>query len=71
MPKLPVISGEDVVRLLERRGYRHVRTRGSHARLYPPSDSSLKKITVPLHAQLKKGTLSEIMKDAGLTIEDL
>ncbi|HEY4473915.1 MAG TPA: type II toxin-antitoxin system HicA family toxin [Candidatus Paceibacterota bacterium] len=71
MPRLPAISGEDLVSRLERKGYRHVRTRGSHARLYPPHGSALKKVTVPLHAHLKKGTLSDIMKDAGLTVEDL
>jgi len=28
------------------------------------------KITVPLHSELKKGTLSRIIKDAGLTLEE-
>ena len=72
MPKLPVLSGEQVVKILERKGYTQVRTRGSHVRLYPPKLSpNAKKVTVPLHKQLRAGTLSNIMKDAGLTPEDL
>lgn len=72
MPKLPVISGEELIQILERKGYVQVRTRGSHVRLYPPEYlPEAKKVTVPLHKQLKAGTLSGIMKDSGLTIDDL
>ena len=71
MPKLPRISGEGLIRVLERRGYKKVRSKGSHARLYPPENSGLKKVTVPLHTELKMGTLSNIIKDAGLTADDL
>ncbi len=72
MPKLPVLSGIALMKILERKGYSEVRTKGSHARLYPPDfNPNAKKVTVPLHKQLKAGTLSSIMKDAGLTIEDL
>ena len=72
MPRLPVVSGAMLVKILERKGYRQARARGSHVRLYPPNiGTGLKKITVPLHNQLKKGTLSRIMKDTGLAVEDL
>jgi len=71
MPKLPKVSGAKLVHILERHGYRQVRTKGSHVRLYPPESSNAKKITVPLHKELKSGTLSNIMKDAGLRPEDL
>ncbi len=72
MPKLPVLSGAEMIKILERRGYSQMRTRGSHVRLYPPDFlPDAKKVTVPLHKQLKAGTLSSIMKDAGLNPEDL
>lgn len=71
MPKLPGISGAELIRILERKGYVQMRTKGSHVRLYPPESSpSLKKVTVPLHKRLKTGTLLGIMKDTGLTVED-
>ena len=72
MPKLPALSGAEIIKILERKGYVQVRTRGSHVRLCPPDFlPEAKKVTVPLHKQLKTGTLSSIMKDAGLTPEDL
>ncbi len=71
MPRLPKLSGAELIRILEQHGYEQVRTRGSHVRLYPPVGSGLKKVTVPLHRQLKVGTLSDILKDARLTHEDL
>ncbi len=36
MPKFPALSGAELIKILERKGYVHVRTRGSHVRLYPP-----------------------------------
>jgi len=72
MPKLPAISGAEIIKILERKGYTQVRARGSHVRLYPPDFMpNAKKVTVPLHNHLKMGTLSSIMKDAGLTPKDL
>lgn len=71
MPKLPKLSGAELIRILEQHGYEQARTKGSHVRLYPSEGSGLKKITVPLHKELKTGTLSNIMKDAGLSAEDL
>jgi predicted RNA binding protein YcfA (HicA-like mRNA interferase family) len=72
MPRFPKCSGAEIIKILELKGYEQVRTRGSHVRLYPPEfPIGLKKTTVPLHKQLKVGTLQSIMKDTGLTLEDL
>ena len=71
MSKLPKLSGAELIRILEQHGYEQARIKGSHVRLYPSGSSGLKKVTVPLHKELKTGTLSNIMKDAGLTFEDL
>ena len=72
MPKLPGLSGLGLIKILERKGYVQMRSKGSHVRLYPPKFSvNLKKVTVPLHKRLKIGTLVSIMKDAGLTMHDL
>jgi predicted RNA binding protein YcfA (HicA-like mRNA interferase family) len=72
MPKLPGISGAELIRILEGKGYVQVRTKGSHVRLYPPIFSpGAKKVTVPLHKRLKTGTLLSIMRDTGVTAEDL
>jgi len=67
---LPVISGREAVKALNRAGFRVVRQRGSHVRLEKRTEERLIKLTVPLHKSLKKGTLRRIIKDAGLTVQE-
>lgn len=67
--KIPQISGNDAISKLKKIGYYISRQRGSHARLVS-DDSNRKKFTVPLHKILKKGTLNQIIKDAGLTLQE-
>ncbi|OGF21513.1 hypothetical protein A2Y83_04535 [Candidatus Falkowbacteria bacterium RBG_13_39_14] len=69
MPKLPIISGNAVIKKLEKHGYRVVRQKGSHVRLRHLNSFELKPITVPLHKTIKHGLLNQIIKDAKLTIE--
>jgi predicted RNA binding protein YcfA (HicA-like mRNA interferase family) len=61
--KLPRgISGERLIRALERLGYSVIRQKGSHVRLLhqgPPVHS----ISVPLHNPLKTGTFHGILTD--------
>ena len=71
MPKLPVLSGKDVVKLLCKIGFEHVRTAGSHAILNKQMQAEKITIPVPLHPELAKGTLKSIMRQAGLSLEDL
>ncbi|MFH0978597.1 MAG: type II toxin-antitoxin system HicA family toxin [Candidatus Woesearchaeota archaeon] len=67
--KLPVISGIALISCLKKAGFIATRQKGSHVRLEKFDGEKTLKITVPLHAELKKGTLTRIMKDAGLTRE--
>ena len=67
MAKLPGLSGEELINALNKAGFRFVRQRGSHI--------SLKKgpyqTVVPLHDELSRGTLLAILKQCGLSKEDL
>jgi predicted RNA binding protein YcfA (HicA-like mRNA interferase family) len=69
--KLPHISGIDVVKRPHRVDFVATRQTGSHVRLEKRNEDGLVKLTVPLHKQLKKGTLHRIIKDAGLTAEEV
>lgn len=69
MSKLPVVSGRETVRALERIGYELVRQRGSHFRLRHPLDADRKPVTVPDHTELKSGTLRAILRDANVTVD--
>lgn len=64
---LPVVSGQRLVKALERAGWEVARQRGSHVRMKHP-DRRIS-LTVPLHRELKRGTLSGILNDAGVDVE--
>lgn len=66
MPSLPHVSGAEVVRALERLGFSVARQRGSHIVLRRGSSGCV----VPNHRELKVGTLSGVLKQAGLTKEE-
>ena len=68
-PKLPVVSGMDCIKVLEKFGYEVVRQKGSHVRL-KDKNGILPPVTVPDHKELRPGLLGKIVKDAGLTLED-
>lgn len=68
--KIPLISGLEVIKRLRRAGFIAVRQKGSHIRLEKRIEDGIIKLTVPLHKQMKKGTLNRIIKDAGLTLEE-
>ena len=57
MPKLPVVSGKDVIKALSKIGFEHVRTKGSHAIMNKQTEKGKITIPVPLHNELAKGTL--------------
>ena len=69
MPKLPVISGKELIKKLERHGYRATRQKGSHVRLHH-NNSCFKPLTVPTHKTIKPGLLHKIIRDANLTPEE-
>ena len=72
MPKLPIISGREMLKVLFKMGFQHIRTSGSHA-ILTKFDKERGKITlpVPLHKELAKGTLKSIMNQANINIDQL
>ncbi len=62
-------SGKELVKALRRTGFVVDHQRGSHIFLH-----NLEKnisVVVPLHREIKKGTLNSILKKAGLSVEEL
>ena len=71
MSDLPVIRPCQLIRALERAGFFVHHIRGSHHYLRHPDRPGLL-ITVPVHTRdLKRGTLRAILRQAGLTPDDL
>ncbi|MBM3666927.1 MAG: type II toxin-antitoxin system HicA family toxin [Actinobacteria bacterium] len=68
---MPSVSGKQLVKVLERRGWYVKRVRGSHHILRHPEIPDA--VPIPVHGNrpLKRGTLSNILKTAGLSREEL
>lgn len=67
--RLPVISGAQLIAALQRIGWESVRQRGSHVRMRHRDRAVF--LVIPLHRELKRGTLAGILRDAGLSRETL
>ena len=70
MSKVPSLNFEVVVRALQRSGWVVVRQRGSHIRLQRHMTNETLKLTVPAHRPIKRSTLSHILKQARLSVEE-
>ena len=58
MARLPVMSGRELIKLLEKNGFQQKRQKGSHVILVKDN----KVTVVPLHKEIDKGTLLEIIR---------
>jgi predicted RNA binding protein YcfA (HicA-like mRNA interferase family) len=66
---LPRISGRKVVTALSKAGYEKDRQKGSHIVLRQV-EAPHRRIVVPDHNEVAKGTLRAIIKQTGLTVEE-
>jgi len=69
MPRLPRISSKEAIRALERLGFEKVRQTGSHVVLKRITENGEMGCVVPLHKELKLGTLNGILKQAQISAE--
>lgn len=70
MSTLPVVSSRQLVKVLGKLGYEFDRQRGSHI-ILRHSEPPHRRLVVPDHAEIAKGTLRALLRDAGLTADDL
>lgn len=68
MARLPVISGRDTVKALQRAGWRLDRQVGSHIIMLRMG--SIVSLSVPQHRELAPGTLRALIRSAGMTVEE-
>ncbi len=70
MPKLPTLAPKKIIKILESQGFVLDRIKGSHHIYYNPKTK--KRVVVPLHKKdLPKGTLLEILRQAGIGRDEL
>jgi len=70
LSKVPSLNFDEIVRALERDGWVGVRQRGSHLRLHKVVDGEILRLTVPAHRPVKRSTLSHLLKQARLGVDE-
>ncbi len=65
--RLPLLSGQAIVKLLNKAGYQAVRQRGSHIRLEAPRRQP---VTVPDYKQIDRSLLRKILRDANISVAE-
>ena len=70
MSKVPSLNYEKVIHALHRNGWVVVRQKGSHIQLHKRTADETLKLIVPAHRPIKRSTLSHIIKQAGLSLDD-
>jgi predicted RNA binding protein YcfA (HicA-like mRNA interferase family) len=69
MSKVPSLPYTKIIAALKRDGWVIVRQRGSHIRLQKYFPDTTLNVTVPAHRPVKRSTLSHILKQAGIELE--
>jgi len=72
MPKLPVVSSKQVIRILQKLGFEYApkRGKGSHVALVKDTDSKTRLVIVPDRNEIPKGTLLAILEQAGTSKDE-
>ncbi len=69
MSKLPVVSGKQLCKILGKMGYFTDHQTSSHIILRQENPPH-RRLTVPDHKEIAKGTLRAIIRQAGLTVDE-
>jgi predicted RNA binding protein YcfA (HicA-like mRNA interferase family) len=71
MSKLPDVSGTELVKALQKAGFIILRQRGSHVSMEKVDSAGQWRTVVPMHHEIARGTLHDILKQTGLTRDEL
>ncbi len=67
--KLPVLSGEEVCKILKRFGFEEIRKKGSHIVMQKMIKRGTITVIVPNHKEIKKATLKSIIRQSKIPPE--
>jgi predicted RNA binding protein YcfA (HicA-like mRNA interferase family) len=68
---LPAVSGRQLLRALQRAGFVVLRQKGSHVSMEKRGAEGYWRTIVPMHREIRPGTLSDILNQTGLSKEEL
>lgn len=70
MPKLRVLSGGDILKILRTFGFNVAAQKGSHIKLTRTTSNSRQTLTIPDHPELDRGTIKAIFRQATRYIKE-
>ena len=70
MPKMPRISGKELVKILALFGFVEIRQKGSHVVLKRKTEDGEIGTVVPMHKELAEGTIRGILKQSQIDIDE-
>ena len=68
MPRLPIVSGAEAVKVFGKNNWHHVRNKGDHMILTKPQIPV--NLSIPNHRELDRGLLRGLIRDAGKTVDE-
>jgi predicted RNA binding protein YcfA (HicA-like mRNA interferase family) len=68
MASLPVLSGQEVVRVFESLGWSVARQRSSH--IIMTKEGEIVTLSIPNHKEVARGTLRSLIRSANLTVDE-
>ena len=68
MASLPVLSGQEVMRVLESFGWSVARQRSSH--IIMTKAGEIVTLSIPNHKEVARGTLRSLIRSANLTVDE-
>ena len=69
MTRLPLISGREAVQAFVKIGYEEDHQTGSHI-ILRQKNNPFRRLSIPDHREIAKGTLRSLIRHAGLTVEE-
>jgi len=69
MPRLPVVSARDAIAAFRKCGYEIDHQTGSHI-IMRNTEPPHRRLTIPNHKELAKGTLRSLIRQAGMTVDE-
>jgi len=70
LPKLKVLSGREVCKILQKIRIQGSKKKGSHIVMQKQIEESTITVPVPDHKEIKKGTLMSIIRQSGVPREE-
>lgn len=61
------LSGSEVCKILSKHGFLQVRQKGSHVIMQKTIEDSTITVPVPLHSEIRIGTLMSIIRQSGIS----